>query len=290
MDRKAFYAGCLVTVLLTSACHRGPKIVVGSKNFTEQLVLGEIVAQQLERKLNARVERRLDLGGTLVAHEAIRNGQIDVYPEYTGTALTAILKQPPNPAPEVVLLNVRAGYRPWNLEWLEPLGFNNTFAMVVRKEDAQERSVKTLSEAAGFEKGWKLGVGYEFVQRADGLSGLEQTYQIPFKGSVKQMDLGLLYAALEQHQVDMVAGNSTDGLLSVKPFTVLDDDKHYFPPYQAALVVRKAALDANAGMREALSALSGKLDTATMQRLNYQIDGKHRSADDVASDFLKTLR
>jgi osmoprotectant transport system substrate-binding protein len=288
MDRKALYAACLAALLLTG-CQHGPKVVVGAKNFTEQLLLGEIIAQQLERKIHARVERRLDLGGTLVAHQAIRNGQIDVYPEYTGTALTAILKQSANPSPDVVLLNVRAGYRGWGLQWLDPLGFNNSFAMVVRKDDAQARGVKTLSDAARDEKGWKLGVGYEFVQREDGLSGLVQTYQINFKGSVKQMDLGLLYTALEQHQVDMVAANATDGMLAANPFTVLDDDKHYFPPYDAALVVREAALQSTPGMREALTALSGKLNTQTMQRLNYEVDGKKRSADEVAAEFLKTL-
>ncbi len=288
MDRKAIY-GTGLALLLLAGCQRGPRLVVGAKNFTEQAVLGEIVAQQLERRMHARVARKLDLGGTMLAHEALKSGQIDVYPEYTGTALTAILKRPPDRSAAAVLSSVRAAYQPWKLRWLRPLGFNNSFAMVVRKEDAEARRVKTLSDAAGYQPGWKLGVGYEFVQRPDGLTGLVETYRINFKGSVKQMDLGLLYTALDQGQVDMVAGNATDGLLASRPFVVLDDDRHYFPPYEAALVVRDEALAANPGMEAALQALSGKIDTQSMRRMNFEVDGKHRDVGDVAAEFLKGL-
>jgi glycine betaine/choline ABC-type transport system substrate-binding protein len=286
MDRTKIYS-LVAAALLMAGCSKAPTIVVGSKNFSEQLILGEIVAQHLEKTMHAKVIRKLDLGGTLLAHQAIVKGEIDVYPEYTGTALTAILKAEPNSDPAKVLAAVRAGYKQWGLVWLPPLGFNNTFAMAIRKEDAVERSVKTLSDAAAYRPGWKLGVGYEFVKRPDGLAGLIETYRINCKGSVKTMDLGLLYQALEDQQVDMVAGSSTDGLLSAKPFVVLEDDQHYFPPYEAALVVRSAALEKFPGLQESLTQLSGKISTAKMSAMNYQLDGKHRPIQEIAANFLK---
>jgi glycine betaine/choline ABC-type transport system substrate-binding protein len=290
MDRKKTYAAVIASAALLSACSRPREIVVGSKNFSEQLILGEITAQHLERKLNRHIVRKLDLGGTLLAHQAITTGQIDIYPEYTGTALTAILKQPPVADRAAVLQHVRLAYAAWNLEWAEPLGFNNTFAMVIRKEDADARNVHTLSEAAAYTPGWRLGVGYEFVQRPDGLTGLISTYRLNAKGSVKTMDLGLLYQALEQRRVDMVAGNETDGLLSAKPFVVLADDKHYFPPYEAALVLRTAACTEFPGLREAVAGLSGKIDTATMRKMNYELDGKHRPVKAIAREFLDSIK
>jgi osmoprotectant transport system substrate-binding protein len=284
MDRTKVCSLIAAALILTS-CSRGPAVVVGSKNFSEQLILGEIVAQQLE-KMHVNVVRKLDLGGTLLAHQALVKGEIDLYPEYTGTALTTILKSPPDKDAAKVLETVRTGYKQWGLEWMPPLGFNNTFALAIRKQDATERSVKSLREAAAW-GAWKLGVGYEFVKRPDGLSGLIQTYRLNCKGSVKTMDLGLLYQALEEGQVDMVAGNDTDGLLSAKPFIVLEDDKHYFPPYEAAVVVRSASLEKFPGLREALQSLGGKITTAKMREMNYQLDGKHRPIKEIAQNFLK---
>ena len=276
----------IIAALVLSSCSRGPAIVVGSKNFSEQLILGEIIAQQLEKTLHVTVIRKLDLGGTLLAHQALIKGEIDLYPEYTGTALTSILKSPPDKDPAKVLQTVRDGYKQWGVEWMPPLGFNNTFALSIRKEDAVERKVKTLSDAAAW-GAWKLGVGYEFVKRPDGLSGLIQTYRLNCKGSVKTMDLGLLYQSLEEGQVDMVAGSETDGLLSAKPFVVLEDDQHYFPPYEAAVVVRSASLEKFKGLREALTSLSGKITTAKMREMNYQLDGKHRPIKEIAQNFFK---
>ncbi len=276
----------ICSLLLSTGCSREPRIRVGSKNFSEQLILGEIVAQQLENHLHAHVSRKLDLGGTLLAQQAIVSGEIDVYPEYTGTALTSVLKQPPRKNPREVLEIVRKGYRQWSLEWLDPLGFENTFAIAIRAEDG--RTGETLSEAAHV-RAWKLGAGYEFAHRADGLPGLLATYGLRMSGSPKSMDLGLLYQALSKKQVDMVAGNSTDGMLSILPITVLDDDRHYFPPYECALVVREAAEQQFPGMRQALAGLSGKITSDAMRRLNYELDGKHRPAREIARNFLKSL-
>jgi glycine betaine/choline ABC-type transport system substrate-binding protein len=273
----------LSAALFLGACSHEARVRVGSKNFSEQLVLGEIVAQHLEHRLGGHVSRKLDLGGTLLAQQAIVSGEIDVYPEYTGTALTSVLKQPPEKDPAKVLELVRQAYRQWHLDWLPPLGFENTFAMAVRREDAA--GAKTLSQAAGA-RSWRLGAGYEFAKRPDGLPGLLKTYGLKMSGSPKTMDLGLLYQALSKKQVDMVAGNSTDGMLSVLPLTVLQDDKHYFPPYECALIVRDEAEQKFPGLKAALRELSGRIDSDTMRRLNYELDGKHRPAREIARGFL----
>ena len=268
-----------------AGCSREQRVRVGSKNFSEQLVLGEIVAQHLENRLRGHVSRKFDLGGTLLTQQAMESGQLDVYPEYTGTALIAVLKAKPLRDPAEVLKAVRQGYRQWHLEWLDPLGFENTFAMAVRREDG---GYKTLSAAAEV-RAWKLGAGYEFAHREDGLPGLMKTYGLRLSGTPRTMDLGLLYQALSKHQVEMVAGNSTDGLLSVLPVTVLEDDRHYFPPYECALVVREAAERQFPALRPALAELSGKIDSETMRRLNYELDGKHRPAREIARNFLKSV-
>jgi glycine betaine/choline ABC-type transport system substrate-binding protein len=277
--------------LLLAGCSSSPQISVGSKNFTEQVILGEIVAQQLERRLpGVTIYRKLNLGGTMLAQQALATGQIDVYPEYTGTALTTILKLPPSADAAAVLARIRAEYqRRWNLVWLDPLGFNNTFAMVVRGGDARAGQIRSLSDAARRPAGWRLGIGYEFLTRPDGLRGLLATYPLRIQGTPKTMDLGLLYQALEQKQVDLVAANATDGLLSMLDMQVLEDDRHYFPPYQAALVVRPEALSAHPGMKQALAELSGRFSDAAMRKLNYEVDGKHRRVADVAREFLANL-
>ena len=288
---RRHYLCAILAILPTLACSRPHPITVGSKNFTEQIVLGEILAQQLERTLHLKVDRKLDLGGTLLAQQALLSGQIDLYPEYTGTALTAVLKQPPSSDPSAVLERVRAEYRTrWRLEWLDPLGFDNTFAMVVRGPDARADRIQTITDAAGRKQGWRLGVGYEFLQRPDGLPGLLATYHLPLDGTPKSMDLGLLYRALQQNQVDMVAASATDGMLSVLDVQVLRDDRRYFPPYQAAVVVRAESIAAHPGMRAALDQLTGKLTATAMRNLNYQLDGKHRPAAEVARQWLAGLK
>ena len=288
---RAQIVACLIVGLWVGGivgCTKERPITVGSKNFTEQVILGEIVAQHLEHRLGRRVDRRLNLGGTLLAHQGLVNGDIDLYPEYTGTALTTILKLPPTSDPAAAMALVRAEYQTrFGVEWMDPLGFNNTFAMVIRGEDARKSKLETLSDAARYSPGWNLGVGYEFQQRSDGLAGLLKIYNLPIHGSPKTMDLGLLYKALEQRQVSMVAANATDGQLSVLDVLVLQDDKRYFPPYDCAFVVRADVLKDNPPLRQALSELAGLLTDRTMRTLNYQVDGEHRPVKVVAEQFLQ---
>jgi glycine betaine/choline ABC-type transport system substrate-binding protein len=261
-------------------------VVVGSKNFTEQALLGEMMAQQIERRLHVKVARRLNLGGTLLAHRALVNGEIDLYPEYTGTALTAVLKQHPLQDPAAALNAVRALYRSeWKLDWLDPMGFDNTFAMIVNGTEARASHLKTLSDAAAAHP-WRLGVGYEFAGRQDGLDGLLSTYGIHMAATPRTMDLGLLYTALEGKQVDLIAASATDGQISKMDVAVLQDDKHYFPPYQCAAVVREAAETRVPGLRAALEELSGKISDEKMRRLNYEVDVEHRPEWKVAGEFL----
>jgi glycine betaine/choline ABC-type transport system substrate-binding protein len=285
MDRAKAIA-CLTLLSVTTGCGSKTEIVVGSKNFTESVLLGEILARQIERRLNIPVDRKLNLGGTLLAHQALVSGSIDVLPEYTGTALTAVLKERPNNNPAAVRAAVANGYRQWKLTWLQPLGFDNTFAMVVRSSDAP---LQTMSNAAAA-KAWRLGAGYEFLERADGLAGLRAAYNLRLQGDPVTMDLGLLYSALTGGKVDMVAASATDGLLSVLDVRVLDDDKRYFPPYECAVVARDEPLARIPGLRAALEQLSGRLDAKAMQRLNYEVDGKHRPVREVAEEFLNTLK
>lgn len=269
-----------------AGCGGAPVVTVGSKNLTEQAILGEILAQQIERRLHVKVGRKLDLGGTLLAHQALVNGQIDLYPEYTGTALTAVLKQKPIQEPAAAFEAVKAMYRSeWNLDWLPPLGFDNTFAMIIKGPESREKGLKTLSQAAAAQP-WRLGVGYEFIGRPDGLEGLLSTYNIHMSAAPQTMDLGLLYTALNSDQVDMIAGSATDGLISKMDVTVLDDDKRYFPPYQCAVVVRQATEARLPGLRAALEELSGKISDEKMRQLNYEVDVDHRPEWKVASEFL----
>jgi osmoprotectant transport system substrate-binding protein len=287
---RAEVIACLIVVLLTgtAGCTREHPITVGSKNFTEQVVLGEIVAQHLEHRLGHRVDRKLNLGGTMLAHQALVRGEIDLYPEYVGTALTTILKLPPISNPAAAIALVRGEYQArFALEWMDPLGFDNRFAMVIRGEEALKHKIATLSDAARYAPGWTLGVGYEFQQRPDGLAGLLKTYHLPIHGTPKTMDLGLLYKALEQGEVTMVAGNATDGQLSVLNTVVLQDDQHYFPPYDCGLVVRPEIWKDHPALRQALVELVGRFSDQTMRKLNQQVDGDHRPVRDVAEQFLR---
>jgi len=288
LDRTAFLS--VLTAIALTGCGARNHIVVGSKNFTEQLVLGEIIAQHIEARLHQPVERKLDLGGTLLAHQALLAGDIDMYPEYTGTAFTNVLKRSGVTDPAIVLEQVRAAYASnFHLDWLDPLGFNNSFAMTVRGDDARARHLKTLSDAAADRMGFVLGAGYEFLTRPDAYGALNRAYPIKWNAAPKSMDLGLLYQALEQKQVSMAAGNTTDGQLNKLDVTVLEDDKHVFPPYQACIVIREQTLAAYPNLRAILSELSGKISDAEMRNMNYEVDGEHRAPRDVAKEFLAKL-
>jgi glycine betaine/choline ABC-type transport system substrate-binding protein len=271
-----------------SSCSSPNRIVVGSKNFTEQVILGELLAQQIERKTHLPVDRKLNLGGTLICHEALTAGQIDTYVEYTGTALTAILKEPPANDPARVYETVKAAYNMrFNVDWTEPLGFNNTFAIIVRKSDAQALNLKTISEAAPQTAHWVAGFGSEFIDREDGYPGLVKAYGLRFPNPPRVMDLGLTYKAVAAKQVDFIAGNSTDGLIDALGLVVLDDDKHYFPPYDAVPLVRAATVMKHPEIREALRELGGKISADKMRQLNYAVDGEHKDVKDVVKEFLE---
>jgi osmoprotectant transport system substrate-binding protein len=260
--------------------------VIGAKNFTEQVVLGELLAEQIEAKTGMKVERRFYLAGSYICNQALISGRIDAYVEYTGTALTAILKQPLNRNSEVVLNTVRNLYQQrHHITVMDPLGFENTFAMIVRGDDAARLHLNTLTEAAQYAPQWVLGVGYEFEQRPDGLPGLSKAYGLRFKEPPKTMDLGLLYRAIESHQVDMIAGNSTDGPIAAFGLKVLADDKHYFPPYQAVPLVRDAALKRWPAMRAAIDELQGKVSADDMRAMNEAVDGEHRDPAVVVKEF-----
>ncbi len=273
-------AAALVLCATLAACGGGDRVVVGSKNFTEQRILGELLAQTLEAA-GLPVERKLDLGGTFVCDAALRAGQIDVYVEYTGTALTAVLKEPPDTDPAGVLARVRAAYAP-EFVWTAPLGFDNTFALVVRR-DAGPR---TISDAVALARGWTAGFGYEFQQRPDGYPALRRVYGLEFR-DVRTLDLGLLYRALAERQIDVGVGNATDGLIDALGFTVLADDRRAFPPYEAVPVVRQAALDRHPALAGALASLGGTISATTMRRLNHAVDAEHRAPATVVRELLQ---
>jgi glycine betaine/choline ABC-type transport system substrate-binding protein len=253
------------------------------------VILGELLAQQIEAKTGLQVDRRLNLGGTLVCHEALTAGQIDAYVEYTGTSLMAILKEPAATDSASVYDKVRTAYLDrYSVEWTEPLGFNDTFAMIIRKEDAQKLNLRTLSDAAPYTSGWTAGFGYEFVGREDGYPGMVKAYGLRFSKSPRIMDMGLLYKAIDDRQVDFIAGNSTDGLIDALGLVVLDDDKHYFPPYDAAPLLRTAVAQKHPEVRQAFKDLAGKISAEDMRHMNYAVDGDHRDVKEVVREFLAT--
>jgi osmoprotectant transport system substrate-binding protein len=285
MDRRRFVSGM---ALLLAGCAAGKSgLSLGSKNFTEQLVLGELLAQYLGRFTSLLIERRFYLAGTYICHQALLAGRIDMYVEYTGTALVAILKQPPFSDHAAVFQTIKQQYaRKFGLEVLPSLGFDNTFAMVMRGSDARRLRLRTLSDAATVAPQLRLGVGYEFLERPDGYKGLVSKYGLNFREPPRVMDLGLLYRALENNQVDLVAGSNTDGLIAALDLAVLEDDRHYFPPYEAVPVVRGETLRRNPEIAQGLERLSGRITAAEMRRLNYAVDGEKRDAAQVVREFL----
>jgi len=288
---RAILTLAVVTLLASCGPPRADRIVIGSKNFTEQLVLGEIIAQQIENKTHLPVERRFYLAGSYICHQAILGGRIDIYPEYTGTALTAILKLQPLSNPQQVYDQVKNEYASrFNLEVGQTFGFNDTFAIEIRGEDARRLGLRTISQAAGYTPKWRAGFGYEFMERPDGYKGLAATYGLRFAEPPRVMDLGLLARALKDKQLDLAAGNTTDGLIPALDLFVLEDDKHYFPPYEAVPIIRHEMLALHPEVGKALSELAGKISDNDMRQLNYAVDGQHRDVKQVVREFLqKTL-
>jgi len=279
----------LLLLLPIAGCERhADRIVVGSKNFTEQLILGEMFAQLIEARTHLPVERRFYLAGTFICQQAILAGRIDLYPEYTGTALTAVLKQQPSGDKRDVFQRVKQGYEnKFGLTIGAPLGFDDTFAMVIRGDDARRLHLKTMSEAAAYTPQWRAGFGYEFMERPDGYKGLVASYGLRFAEAPRIMDLGLITRALKDHQVDLIAGNNTDGLIPALDFFVLEDDHHYFPPYEAVAVMRGEMLKQHPEVGVALDRLAGAISDDDMRTLNYAVDGQHRDPTEVVREFLK---
>jgi osmoprotectant transport system substrate-binding protein len=278
-----------IAVLAACSARGRDTLVVGSKNFPEQALLGEILAQQIEARTHLRVERRFYLAGSYICQQALLSGRIDTYIEYTGTALTAILHEPVLSDPSAVFGRVRSEYnRRFGMEVMPPLGFNNTFAMVIRGEDARRLKLKTLSDAARYTPQFRAGFGYEFMERPDGYPNLARVYGLRFAASPRILDLGLLYRALLDKQVDLVVGNSTDGLLSSRDLVVLEDDKRYFPPYEAVPIVREATLARHPDLRPAVARLAGKITDREMRRMNEMVVGERRDITDVAREFLRS--
>jgi osmoprotectant transport system substrate-binding protein len=274
---------------LSCAPSHSDRIVIGSKNFTESLMLGELLAQQIEAHTHLKVERRFYLAGSYICQQAILAGRIDIYPEYTGTALSAILKQKVTGDRTQVYQQVKSEYETHlGLTLGPPFGFNNTFAMEIRGDDARRLKLRTLSEAAAFAPQWHAGFGYEFMERPDGYGGLAVAYGLHFAAPPRIMDLGLLAPALKSHQIDIAAGNATDGLIPVFDLFVLEDDRHYFPPYEAVAAVRQQTLEQHPEVLAAIAALGDKISDREMQNLNYALDGQHRDASEVAHEFLRS--
>jgi len=274
----------------TSACRKPapPHLTIGSKFFTEQVILAELLAQHIEALTGIPVVRKTNLGGTLLVHKALLAGDLDLYVEYTGTALTAVLNESPSPndTSASIYARVKNQYdQRFHLALTEPLGFENTFAMVIRGDDAQRLHLRTMSDLAPIAPQWRAGVGYEFLERPDGFRGWSTRYALHFAAQPNVMDLGLLYRALVDHQVDIVAGNSTDGLIDSLHLVALEDNLHYFPPYDAVPIVRRDALEKFPQLRAVLADLAGKLTAAEMRHLNAQVDAGQRDVAAVVRAF-----
>ena len=286
--RFLYFLYILNLIYFVAACRQPPqsKITIGSKFFTEQVVLAELLAQHIEARTGIPVIRKTNLGGTLLVHKALLAGELDLYVEYTGTALTAVLNESPRGDSNTVYNRVKQLYADrFHLEVTEPLGFENTFAMVIRGDDAEKLHLQKISDIAPFAPKWRAGVGYEFLERPDGFPGLTKNYDLHFGGSPKVMDLGLIYRVLVDHQVDIVAGNSTDGLIDALGLVALADDRHYFPPYDAVPIVRQSTLARFPQLRGALAYLGGKLSAADIRRLNYAVDAQRQDAAAVVRAF-----
>jgi osmoprotectant transport system substrate-binding protein/osmoprotectant transport system permease protein len=268
------------------ATRGGATVTVGSKNFTEQIILGEILAQAIERE-GAVVNRKLNLGGTFICDRAVRSGDVDIYVEYTGTAATAVFHEAVPHDPAAALELVRRRYAAAGLTAGERLGFDNTFAILVRGADARAHGLQSIEDLRRVAAGWTPGFGYEFLQRADGYPGLVKAYGLAFRPP-RAMELSLIYKALAAGQVDVIAGDATSALIDALDLARLDDTLRYFPPYDAVPVVRTAALLQHDEIRRALTRLAGRISEKDMRAMNRAVDVDRRDPRDVAREWLNT--
>jgi osmoprotectant transport system permease protein len=262
-------------------------IVIGSKDGAEMILLGHMLADLVEAETGLRVDRRFNLGGTLVCFNASKQGGLDAYVEYTGTALTTILKEPPDNDPRRVLDRVRTSLQRDGVTCLDPFGFENTFAILMRRSDAARQGIRTISDAARHASTIRPGFGPEFMNRPDGLPGLTRAYGLSFAETPREMDRNLLYQALAKGSIDLAAGDSTDGRIAALDLVSLEDDRRYFPPYEAVPLVRTATLSRHPKLRAAFGRLAGQISAETMRALNQEVDGKHKDAAEVARNFLR---
>jgi osmoprotectant transport system permease protein len=262
----------------------GEKIVVGSKDFTESIILAEILSQMLERE-GVTVEREFELGGD-VPHRGLLSGQIDVYPEYTGTAFTAILKHDPITDPQAVYDQTKTEYaEKFDLIVSPQLGFANDFAILIRGDVARSQNLKTISDAVPVSRDWQAGFGQDFMSRADGYAGFSKAYGFNFAKQPREMDLALTYRALQSGELDIIAGNSTDGLISTLDLFQLEDDRRYFPPYQAVFIARRSVAEV---VRSAFTKLNNAITTDEMRKMNYEVDGNKRPPREVAENWIRS--
>ena len=288
----AIGAMIIVGVALAGAAHAradGETVVVGSKNFTEQVILGELVAQTIEAEGGVRVVRKLNLGGTFVCDRGLRTGDLDVYVEYTGTAVTAVFHQDVPHDSSKAFERARELYAGNGLSALAPLGFNNTFAILVRADDSRTLGLHTIDDLQSTAGRWTPGFGYEFLQRDDGFPGLARTYGLRFAAAPRAMDLSLIYRALADGQVDVIAGDATSALIDAFHLTALDDNRRFFPPYDAVPVVRTATLLRQPAVGRALARLAGHVSDREMRALNAAVDIDHQDVRRVVERFVAQL-
>lgn len=286
-----FAAALLAIIIIASSIivygKKEDTIVVGSLNFNEQLILGNMLSTLIEENTDLKVERKLNLGGSSVAFSAIKADEIDMYVEYTGTALVSFMKQPAQSDADKVYNTVSDHFnKNYGITWLKPLGFNNTYTLAVRKDTASKYKLETFSDLANVADQLRLGCTIMFSNREDGYLGLKRDYNMNFK-EVSPVDGGLRYTSLNSNKTDVIDAFSTDGLLRAFDLKVLKDDKNFFPPYYAAPIVRNEVLEKHPELEELLNKLEGKLDDEKMRELNYKVDKLSEDPKKVAEDFLR---
>lgn len=286
----ALATAIVLAAAVFTGCGSGKKVVIGSKDFTENKILAEIMAQLIESNTDIKVERKINMGGTFVCFEAMKKGQIDIYPEYTGTGLTAQLKLPVETDSDKVYDTVSTEFsKQFHIKWLKPVGFNNTYALAVPQELADKNKIESISDLKNISGDLVFGAEHEFFNREDGFDGLVKIYDLTFKSTAK-MDVSLKYQAVGQGKMDVTDAFTTDGQLKALNLKVLKDDKNFFPPYYAAPILREEVLESHPQLEEVLNKLAGKIDDDTMQSLNYKVDNEKQTIEKVAKEFLSQLQ